>query len=796
MSGAARMSNVHVHVALARKEWRESTPALIAGGAIYVALPLVLSSVYRIFDPHHEPLPGVAMTLWILTGWLFAAVLGAQIVCRDFGRAEGVFLLAQPVKPASVVWVKGLVGLKLILLLAIASLLFESAVSNDLMPTMILTPMFGVAIAAAVVSYGIAFLAATIVRRALPALMLGVLSLVLMAVLPLLSSRTFGAVPYAAYYAFPEPLSSPTMGTLVGTPDALGLLAALGVVVLITPVGTERFRLTRLVLAAAGWTLLAFLSLDMLLMASVASANLWIPSFVKNPSFATNAAALLAPVVVAVIFGGVIAGAAMLAARAERGVAVRGKTLAWAVTLLMMALSLVSINEVGADVPVRATYWHEFGGDGSQLRVDASTAARMFRADDNVIQIQTYGLGPDGEVQPGDLVPLKTWPAEAMPLPNPPVWYETVHSGAGYLFAEEMRFQDTSEARTRPILLLGPAATPHVLSLHATHGPGWKDGERTQPTLLERRLLLRSAGGGRPVELPLPKFPESDPPPYLVDAVWQNNLLIVLFDYGHKESNFWTSLSVRLLRYDMSDPLVPRIESQLDLDYSDGWTATAGGVAFATDNLQTADAAFGSRFVHGADGRLYVTTTDDWYSQAAAMAGGYPMVDPMRLDQGLSKFPHMSRTAGSAASAVALVPGRVVLDESHCAAVDQWGLYIIRAPRRRIDVPPPTTQSVWALPAADALPTTIGTRLASPLAWLFRSQSPRLLAGGSDLLLEIHQDSVVAYDIRDYARPRRVAHVRSPRVYDAQVAGGWLYLDHRDGFSVVALADIRRKMTR
>lgn len=780
MSSSARSSTASVYVALARKEWRESLPALVAGGAIYVALPLLLSSIYRIFDPHHEPLPGVAMTLWILTGWLFAAVLGAQIVCRDFGRAQGVFLLAQPVRPAAVVWVKGLVGLKLILLLAITSLLFESAVSNDLMPTMILTPMFGAAIAASVVTYGIAFLIATVIRRALPAVMLGVLSLVLIAVLPLLSSRTFGAVPYTEYIAFADPLTSSTIVTAIGMPDALALLAALGVAALITPIAAERFRLPRIILATVAWSLLVFHALHMILIASGVYAMGWVPAIAGTLSLTEHAATLLAPILVALTFGALVAGAAMLAARSDRGVAMHGKALAWVVTLLMLALSLVSINEVGADVPVRATYWHADNAIRAKLAIspDGSRAYRLSDRGPGESQLPSPGNVLHAEVFDNDAHGIHKTDTLALPWwgwsPQEQEW--------GLSFNGRRRLNKTHDSGAdapespypsfvRRIHLL-PLVDKEGLLRFATFetGPYSPDG-RSRRTTLEIHTPRQTPWTDEP--LPIPSFPTLHGDPMLLQAAFESDKLIAVFQHATSPDELSTTVAV----YEAGDGEWT-IERTLRLDRRNGWrwidTSALGIPApgWAPDSFGNTGG-----LERGADDRLYLTTGLQWYGSQSGSYLACRLADPLLAESGLPGFPHFS-------AAVALVPGQVVLDETHAAAADQWGLTITA-----VRDPPPSATSQ---PAERFV--AVGVCPASPLAWLFRSTNPRLLAAGADLLLEVHEDSVVAYDIRDYTRPRRIAHVRSPRIYDAQVAGDWLTLDHRDGFSVVALPDIRRKM--
>lgn len=95
---------------LLRKELQESRGTLIAGVAIYVAMPPLLSVVSYAVSPD-EIILGFSAWILLASGWLFSIVVGAQTVCRDWGQPEAAFLLSRPVSCRAVIGAKLLVGL-------------------------------------------------------------------------------------------------------------------------------------------------------------------------------------------------------------------------------------------------------------------------------------------------------------------------------------------------------------------------------------------------------------------------------------------------------------------------------------------------------------------------------------------------------------------------------------------------------------------------------------------------------------------------------------------------------------
>lgn len=79
----------------------------------------------------------------------------------------------------------------------------------------------------------------------------------------------------------------------------------------------------------------------------------------------------------------------------------------------------------------------------------------------------------------------------------------------------------------------------------------------------------------------------------------------------------------------------------------------------------------------------------------------------------------------------------------------------------------------------------VGSVSASPLAWAFRSDYPKILSAGPNRIWEIHDTHAIAYDVSDPTRPRRIAHVTTHKIVNAVSGPRFLVLDHGVGFSIV-----------
>lgn len=186
-SGAGRLRSVVF--ALAIKEFRESSAALIAGSFIFVGLPVLWTLLYCWRDPFNEIVAGFSVYTFTLCAWLFAPVLAAQAVCRDWGRPVGDFLLSRPVSARLAMLVKGVVTFAIIVGIVAAVVLMEALLRSFADTATLSAPLSDAAIAAVCVAFWIAFGAAAITRDTFRSVLLAVLLLVLITLAPLLSAR-------------------------------------------------------------------------------------------------------------------------------------------------------------------------------------------------------------------------------------------------------------------------------------------------------------------------------------------------------------------------------------------------------------------------------------------------------------------------------------------------------------------------------------------------------------------------------------------------------------------------------
>lgn len=284
-----RTHHVGVFGILLRKELRESAGALIAGLAIYWAMPAFLELLYIAVDSKHEWLWGIAWVFLLLTGWLYAIVVGAHTVCRDWGKAEGHFLLARPVSPRTVIWAKLTAGILVVAIVGSVGSLWDwslhilsepgqgSLFSLDGEWTWI----WGVLISSMTISFVMAFAVAVLSRQMLPSVLLPVLVLVIWSTAPLISGR-------------------------------LGFLYL--------------FRIVEQVSVQGGGH----------------SLPLWL-----GPLAGVHFAGLVGLCIVASL------GAAFLSCTSERGIRLGHKPLAWAMAVTVLALFAAAMDEVGNSLKVR-----------------------------------------------------------------------------------------------------------------------------------------------------------------------------------------------------------------------------------------------------------------------------------------------------------------------------------------------------------------------------------------------------------------------------------------------------------
>lgn len=176
------------------KELRESRGIVIAGVAIYWGVPLFLEAVYTAIDRSHEVIGFLSWVLLVVTGWLYAIIAGAHTVCRDWGRSEELFLLAQPVSARQVVWAKFIAGAGVVFgIAAMAALMSLTLVGAFARYNAIGGAEYAVwcllLACVLVVSYVLAFAAAVMTRQMLASVLVAGLVLLMWVTAPLLSNR-------------------------------------------------------------------------------------------------------------------------------------------------------------------------------------------------------------------------------------------------------------------------------------------------------------------------------------------------------------------------------------------------------------------------------------------------------------------------------------------------------------------------------------------------------------------------------------------------------------------------------
>ncbi len=277
---------------LLRKELRESRSALLVGLIIFWLLPVGWELLFWAFTEKHELVFGFSWLLLACAGWLYAIVIGALGVCRDWGRAEERFLLAQPVSPRAVVLAKlvaGAITVAIVFLVAGAwDLLLWRAIGwrNTADAIQVFVVVFGLM----TVGYAVAFAVAVMTRQMLASAMVAGLVLLMWATAPLLSTDL----------GFLHPTGLRACSTFVSR----GLFAS--------PPSSP---------PPAAWSVSGL-------------SNLSVP---------------LALVSVCVL---ACAGTAVLLSTRERQIQLGHKPLAWTVAVVVLALFSMAITEVGNALPV------------------------------------------------------------------------------------------------------------------------------------------------------------------------------------------------------------------------------------------------------------------------------------------------------------------------------------------------------------------------------------------------------------------------------------------------------------
>ena len=323
--------------ALLGKEWAESRPAIIAGVAIFLGLPAIWTFVYAACVRQYEIFPLWATVLLMLGGWLYSAVVAAQIVCRDFGRRQGEFLLARPVTSANVLGAKITVGFGIVLGLVVLVGIWEAILARCASSSIDNDPPWHLLLGASVaclIAFWVALAAAAVTRQTLSGVMIAGLVLVLLLTVPLMTRWPARTVERIGHLG--------AAGFRLSHSDAA--LVADSAVVVAIPLwfvfALLRFRPLRLS-APSALSLVCLIGLCLTGFYTLLRLNPW-------PLIAVVAVTIAALVLRAV---------ALLACRSRHVLRMGTKSIAWTIGVTMMLICGLAMTEVGANVPVSFTVW-------------------------------------------------------------------------------------------------------------------------------------------------------------------------------------------------------------------------------------------------------------------------------------------------------------------------------------------------------------------------------------------------------------------------------------------------------
>ncbi len=188
---ASRSRVLGVFANLLRMELSASRGIVIAGLWIFWLMPAFLEGTYMLFvDRQHTIVSGLAWITLFVAGWLYAIVTGGHVVCRDWGKDEEHFLLAQPVSPRWIVCAKLLAGACVLVAVSVIAGVWDVTLWwHD--PTGIRPGDLGVAAAiiacAMTVGFLVAFATAVVTRQMLTSVLVATLVLLIWTTGPLLS---------------------------------------------------------------------------------------------------------------------------------------------------------------------------------------------------------------------------------------------------------------------------------------------------------------------------------------------------------------------------------------------------------------------------------------------------------------------------------------------------------------------------------------------------------------------------------------------------------------------------------
>jgi len=166
-------------ISLTWKEWRESQALLWIGLGIFVGLPLIAGVEAKYLPPHRFEFDAWP---WVSSlGGVLAVFVAAGAVCVDLRQGVHEFWRSRPVGVLAWLLVKYLVGLAIVLASCLVPLIIDGWLNPRGEARNLILPQASLCVGV----YGLAFLAACIVRRTAQAGMVGLAAMLLVYFLPM-----------------------------------------------------------------------------------------------------------------------------------------------------------------------------------------------------------------------------------------------------------------------------------------------------------------------------------------------------------------------------------------------------------------------------------------------------------------------------------------------------------------------------------------------------------------------------------------------------------------------------------
>ena len=173
--------------ALLWKEWRESRRQFAWCIVLLIVVPALLGKLYDLASGYSDSASMGMAVLALACGAPLAAGWGAHVVTRDLSLSRAEFGLARPISDRAQLVAKALVALSLFITVT----LLDLAVIGFLYPKSIVEEFGGIevvirVIVSLLVVLNASFLAAVVIKRLVPAVLIGLVTIVFTIVVPMM----------------------------------------------------------------------------------------------------------------------------------------------------------------------------------------------------------------------------------------------------------------------------------------------------------------------------------------------------------------------------------------------------------------------------------------------------------------------------------------------------------------------------------------------------------------------------------------------------------------------------------